>query len=143
MIDYFRAAKAVRSEPVQPGQVDAKDLTVQKQQRAQGLVVRRRRDLAFCSQHSQKVLNLFGTHVARMLQTMPADEKTHPVHIKLLGAEAIVKIANPLPDLIEQADRLQRRGAGFHGSIYTCMKIQYICRKPNKQEGSGRFSWPS
>jgi hypothetical protein len=57
-----------------------------------------------------------------MLQTVPADEKAHPVHIKLPGAEAIVKIANQLPDLVEQAGRLQRWVAGFHGRIYTCMK---------------------
>jgi hypothetical protein len=46
---------------------------------------------------------------------VPTDEKTHPVQVSLLGAEAIVKVTNALPNLIQKAGRAQNRRAGFHG----------------------------
>jgi hypothetical protein len=34
---------------------------------------------------------------------MPTDEKMHPVQVNLLGAKAIVKVTNALPNLIQKA----------------------------------------
>ncbi len=48
---------------------------------------------------------------------MPVYEKAPPIHISLLGAEAIVHVADTLSDLIEQANRLQRGHARFYGSF--------------------------
>lgn len=56
-------------------------------------------------------------HVARMrhvaVAAMPSGKKTNPVQVSFPGAEAIVQIPNPVPDLVRQAGRLQGRIAGF------------------------------
>ena len=61
------------------------------------------------------------THVARMphlsCTTMPTNEKTDPVQVSLLGAEAIVQVTNKLPDLVQQSCGAQNRRAGFHGKF--------------------------
>jgi hypothetical protein len=49
----------------------------------------------------------------------PANEKTHPVHIDLFSTEAIVHAPNALAQLIQHADGLQWRVAGFHGIFIT------------------------
>lgn len=58
---------------------------------------------------------------------VPADEKTHPVQLSLLGAEAIVKLTNALPNLIQR--RVERKAGvpGFMG-FYTCVFVQFIGR---------------
>ena len=122
--------------------VDAQHLAVQEQQGTQGLVVGGRRHLALVGQHAQERLDLRRPHVARMPQTMPTDEKPHPIRIQLFGAEAIVHIANPLPNLVHQACGLQGRSAGFHGAIYNCLFIQYMIRKPRLQGACGVVSYP-
>ena len=61
-----------------------------------------------------------GTPISRWVPharctAMPADEKMHPTQVSFLGAEAIVKVANALTNLIQQTDGAQNRRAGFHG----------------------------
>lgn len=46
---------------------------------------------------------------------LPANEKPHPVQENLLGAPAIVQVADPLPHLAKQTDGAQRRFGGFMG----------------------------
>ena len=74
----------------------------------------------------QESLDLRRTHLAGIrhgaVAAMLANEKPHPVQVNLLSGEAIVQAANPLPHLVKQTDRLQRRAAGFHSCIYTCIK---------------------
>jgi hypothetical protein len=61
------------------------------------------RNYALIGQHVQKCPNFCGPHVVRMPHfanaAMPPDEKPHPMQVSLLGAEAIVKVANSLPHL--------------------------------------------
>jgi hypothetical protein len=45
--------------------------------------------------------------------TPPAYENPHPIHIDLLGAEAILHIPNALAQLVQHTGGLQRRSAGF------------------------------
>jgi hypothetical protein len=45
---------------------------------------------------------------------MPTDEKSHPMQVSLLGLQAIVKIADALPNLVKQTGRAKGRRAGFH-----------------------------
>lgn len=71
--------------------------------------------------HRQKCLYLLRTHLTRVPHPprpiVPTDEKAHPIQVSLLGAEAIVKIAKTLLNLIQSSCRAQNRGAGFHGSF--------------------------
>ena len=99
---YGRNA-AVMGRPlqvVQPGQLDGQHLAVQKQERTERLVVRGRRNLALGGQHGQEGFYLRRTHVARVPQATPADEKPGPVQIELFGAEAIVQIPRALTNLV-------------------------------------------
>lgn len=68
-----------------------------------------------------------------VLQAMPADEKSNPVEVGLFGPKAVMQVANPLTQLAQQADQLQRWIAGFHRKIYTCIKIQYFANKARLQ----------
>ena len=69
------------------------------------------------------------THVARMphlsCTTMPTNEKTDPVQVSLLGAEAIVQVTNKLPDLVQQSCGAQNRRPGFMESLYLCFFAVY------------------
>jgi hypothetical protein len=47
---------------------------------------------------------------------MPRDEKPPPVKVSLLIADAIVKLSNPLPQLVQKPCGAQNRRAGFRAS---------------------------
>jgi len=74
------------AELAQPRHVDAEDLAVEKEQRAQRLAMRGRRDPALVGEHHQEVLHLSCAEIARMAQPRPADEAAHPIDIGLLGS---------------------------------------------------------
>lgn len=46
---------------------------------------------------------------------MPPDKEAYPVEVSLLSVEAIVKVSNPLPRLVQKTCGAQNRRAGFHG----------------------------
>ena len=89
-----------------------------KKNGAQGLVVGGCKSFALGRKHGQKSLHSRCPDVARMLHLpippMPTNEKPDPVLISLLGAEAIVQIANALARLIHQASGFQRGRARFY-----------------------------
>ena len=92
----------------------------------------------------QRAVNMgngrLGTDLHRgAVAAMPANEKSDPVQVNFFSAQAIVQVTNPLPDLVEQADGLQRRTAGFHGSFYNWINKQCIAAKPNRQAPLKRF----
>lgn len=66
----------------------------------------------------QKRFNFICTHVAQtphgpaMAQTV--NEKTYPIDVHLLSAEAIVHVTDALAQLVQNPGELQRRSAGFH-----------------------------
>ena len=74
------------------------------------LARRRCRHIAFGGQHGKKSFNLLGSPAARMrhlaIATMPADVKPYPIQIGFFSTQAIVKIANPLPDVIKQTGEM-------------------------------------
>lgn len=87
---------------IHPGQLNAEDLLVQKQQCAQGLTMGSHRDLALHRQIGQVGLNLHLTHLTRMPLAMKIDEILDPVNIRFLSAQAIVQVTDLLPQLIQQ-----------------------------------------
>ena len=59
----------------------------------------------------------------RAIAAMPLEVKPYQIQVGLqagfFSTEAIVKVTNPLPDLVKQAKRLQRRVAGLHDCFIT------------------------
>lgn len=98
------------------------------------------RNPALIGEHGQKLRHLRRTHVARMpylpAAATPADEKTNPVKVSLLGFEAIVFVTKYLAHLPQQALGLGRMGDGVHG-IKTCMKLHVLMLESKKSSGAG------
>jgi hypothetical protein len=57
-----------------------------------------------------------------MLLLMKINELFHPIHIGLFGSQAIVKVTDVFPQLIQQPSRLENRRAGFSGAVMTVHK---------------------
>lgn len=74
-----------------------------KQQRGQGLTVRRGGHLPLDRQVAEKGGHLIASHLQRVPQFMEADEGLAPVHISLLGAKAVVQHTHLAAHLIQQA----------------------------------------
>ena len=62
------------------------------------------------------------------MAALPASEKPHPVKVNLLGAPAIVQVADPLPHLTKQTDGAQRRVARFHRCIYNFLNYSVFTK---------------
>ena len=119
---------------LQPWQIHFEHLPVEEDQGSQGLPMGRRGDPSAIGQPAQKRLDLGRSHVAWVAQPMETDKPTHPVDIRALGAQTIVAIAQPLPNLVEQAGGAQGwelRGGGFHGwlLLYPCTVLD--CQAPS------------
>ena len=76
----------------------------------------------------------------RAVAAMPAHEKPNPIQVNLLSTEATVHISNLLPNLVKQPDGLQRRGSGFHGHFYNCIKKSVVPVNPIHKSLAGDFS---
>ena len=112
---------------VQAWQIDIWHFALQEQQSTERFVMGGSRCLALCGHHGEEGLHLRHTHIARMSHTCPlggdpANDKTYPIKVNLLGYKSIVQVTNPLLHLIEQAGRFQRRSAGFHEKIIPVYK---------------------
>ena len=75
--------------------------------------------MAIVGQKAQEGLDVAVAAFARVTQVAPAHEQADPAHIRLLGAQAVVQVANPLPYLLKQTGRGQHRPAGFGRSVIT------------------------
>lgn len=75
---------------IQPGQVDLQHLFVQIQQRRLGVVLRGGLHLPVYRQMAQEGLYLRRAHVLRVALAIEQDEAAHPVHVGLLGTDAVV-----------------------------------------------------
>ena len=97
-------------------------------------------DLALIGQHVQKRLNLSRVHASRMphftASPMSPNIKVYPVEASLLSVEAIVKVSNPLPQLVQKTCGAQNRRTGFH-AFYGCDFIQHIDQNLGSKPLSG------
>ena len=87
-----------------PRQAQLQHLGVQENKRRQRLLVRRTGQLTLIGRQGQKRLDLGGSQVSWMSQPMKADECLAPVPIRLLGAPAVMQIANALAQLVKNLD---------------------------------------
>ena len=76
---------------------------IQEQDRRQRLVLRRLRDLAVDRQVGQERLDFGGTHVRRVPFPAEQDESTNPGQILLFRTVTVVKGAQALVHVLEQA----------------------------------------
>src|SRR5437763_4124295 len=87
---------------VEPPQLFLEKLLIQKQQRAEGLVLRRRRYFPLYCQVTEKLNDLFFAELARMPFTMKQNETANPIHIRLLSAPAVASRAHKSAHLIKE-----------------------------------------
>ena len=100
-----------------PRQLLAQHLLVQEEQRRQGLLVRGRCDLALGGQPGEKGLDFGLRQLGRVAQIVKANESTHPVHVGLFGAQAVVHVADLLAQEVEQARTWGVWRAGGAGGV--------------------------
>jgi hypothetical protein len=81
---------------VEPWQLDAENLPVQEQDRALGLVLRGGRDVPLHGQARQERLDVDCAELRWMALVVKMDEASNPVHVGLLGADAVVLEAHAL-----------------------------------------------
>jgi hypothetical protein len=78
------------------------DLFIKKEQRAERLVLSRSSDVAIARQVREEFGDLFFGHIARMAFVVVKNEALDPIHVCLLGPNAVMSAANNVPDLVEQ-----------------------------------------
>jgi hypothetical protein len=104
-------------DAVQPGQLVAEHLLVQKKQRTLCLILRRRRDVVNDGKIGQEKLDLGGAHRRWVSLAVETDEASNPIDVRLLGADAVMAKADSIAYLVEQASGRWRCGvfrAGCH-----------------------------
>ena len=91
-----------------PAKFLPKNLLVEKQNRAQGLILRRRRHVAGHGKMREERLNLDLAHFARVPLAVEDDEAANPVGVSLLGADAVVAHPDRVTHPIEETRRSGR-----------------------------------
>ena len=67
-----------------------------------GLVLSRCSDVAIARQVREEFGDLFFGHIARVAFAVIKNEALDPVHVCLLGPNAVMPAANNVPDLLEE-----------------------------------------
>jgi hypothetical protein len=97
---------------VEPRQLDAEHLAVEKEQGAQGLVLGGGGDFPLNGERGQEGGDLCGTHLGGVALAVEEDVALDPVDVRLLGAPAVLAGLDGLADAIEEAGlRRLRRAA--------------------------------
>jgi hypothetical protein len=109
---YHRQAyRALRAhEIVEPAQFPTEDLLVEKKQRSERLVLRRRRNVALRRQMTEKRGHLGLSEARGMAPAAPVDEALDPVYVGFLGAAAVVQSPDRIVHLLQQAGLAPVRG---------------------------------
>ena len=100
---------------VEPGQVDAEHLAVEKEQGAQGLVLGGGGDLPLNSERGQECGDFRGAHFRRMTLAVEEYVALDPVDIGLLSASAVVAGLDGVADAVEEAGLRRLRRAALLG----------------------------
>ena len=101
--DHRQALWLFRARDViHPRQFLMQHLTVEKQQRTQCLLLRRRRHVLIHGQMGQKRLYLQRTYVIWMLFVMKEDKTLKPINVGPLGTDAIMLQADDIANLVQK-----------------------------------------
>src|SRR5256712_6505991 len=98
---------------VKPGHVDLEGLTVEKQQGAQCLVLRRGRDVVLLRQGAEELRDLDRSHLRRVALAVKHDVPANPGHVRLLRASAAMASAQSVANAVEQTRLARSRDAGL------------------------------
>lgn len=90
-------------EVVEPWRLDAEHFAVEEQERREGLVLGRGRAPFDRGEVREEGGDLGGAELAGVAESGVTDEATHPVHVGLFGARAVVAKAEGSGQLVEQA----------------------------------------
>jgi hypothetical protein len=101
---------------LQPAQVLAEDVAVQKEQRIERLILCRCAHLLVNRQRREKPSDLVLAYLQRLALAMEEDKPLDPTDLGLLCPDAVVSHRDRLPDLIEQFGLLACGSARDHGS---------------------------
>jgi hypothetical protein len=101
---------------VEPREVDAEHLAIQKEQGAQGLVLGGGGDLALHGEGRQERGDFGGAHLGRVALAVEEDVALDPVDVRLLGAAAVVADADGLAHAVEKSWLRQVGWTGFTDS---------------------------
>src|SRR3989441_341340 len=96
---------------IEPWQLDAENLSIEEEQRIEGLVLWGRRDSLTNRERRQKGRDFRGAYLARMALALEENVALDPVDARLLGPRAVVACANRVTDAVEEL-RLRRPGRG-------------------------------
>jgi len=96
---------------IEPWQLDAENLSIEEEQRIEGLVLCGRRDSLANRERRQKGRDFRGAPLAGMALAMEENVALDPVEVRLLGPRAVVACANRVTDAVEEL-RLRRPGRG-------------------------------
>jgi hypothetical protein len=75
---------------------------IKKEQRAQSLVLSRSSEVAITRQVREEFGDLFLGHIARVAFMVVKNEALDPIHVCFLRPNAVMFVANNVPDLVEQ-----------------------------------------
>jgi len=98
---------------VEPWQVLLEDVAIQEEERAQCLVLGRRRHVALDGERAEELRDLRCAHLGRMTLAMEEDEPADPRQIGTLGAPAEMPDARGFPDAVEKSRRARRGWVGL------------------------------
>jgi hypothetical protein len=118
---------------LQVGERLLQDVTVQKDQRVQRLVLGGCRDLLPCRQVSEKVLDLLGAHLFRVAETVKPDEAHDPADVGLFSSATVVANTDGFADAVQQLRGLHNTGRRLEGEndmldpanllVYRCISL--------------------
>src|SRR5262249_20331837 len=102
-----------RDDLIKPRQLDAQHLSIQEQERAQCLVLRRRRHAALDGEGAEESRDLRPPHLQGMPLAVEDDVASDPRDVRLLGTAAVVAGAQALPHAVEQSGLRRVTDRGF------------------------------
>src|SRR4029079_14975055 len=118
---------------LEPRELPIEHAAVQKQQRGERLVLRRRAHPAFCREGAQEALDVRFSELGGVTLLVKEDEATNPVDAGLFGASAVVTPAKNASHAIQQPRRTGGRNAV---GVAVCGTVEW-----NDREVSARVAW--
>ena len=95
---------------IEPWPLDVENLSIEEEQRIEGLVLCGRRDSLANRERRQKGRDFRGAPLAGMALAMEENVALDPVEVRLLGPRAVVACANRVTDAVEETGRGAGRG---------------------------------
>lgn len=96
---------------------DPQHVTVEEQERAQRLVLRRGRDLTIHGEMGEELPDFFYSHLRRVALPVEENEPPDPVRVSLLGSQAQVAEARDGADAFEESGLLHGDGCAGKKSV--------------------------